>query len=121
MIEHLGIEITEVNDDSLVGSMPVDHRTQQPYGILHGGASAVLAETLGSFASQMCTEDPGNTKVVGIEISVNHLRQVREGKVFGTATPVKLGRRLHIWQIDLHDEKERHISRARLSVMVVGG
>ncbi len=119
MIEHLGIEIAEVNDESLVGSMPVDHRTHQPYGILHGGASAVLAETLGSFASQMCTADPANDKVVGIEISVNHLRQVREGKVYGTASPVKLGRRLHIWQVDLHDEEDRHISRARLSVMVI--
>lgn len=119
MLEHLDIEIVEVADDSLTASMPVDHRTVQPYGLLHGGASATLAESVASLASSLVVPEPGHQKVVGIELNINHLRSATEGRVFGTARPVKLGRRLHVWQIDIHDEQGKQVSTARLTVMVI--
>ena len=119
MLEHLDIKLTSIDADSLTGSMPVDHRTVQPYGILHGGATATLAESVASLASSLVVPNPATQKVVGIELNINHLGQVREGHVHATARPVKLGRRLHVWQIDIEDDRKRKISRARLTVMVV--
>ena len=119
MIQHLGIEFTERGNDFLAGTMPVDEKTIQPYGILHGGASSVLAETLGSFASSMCLEDPINTKIVGIEINTSHLRPVSQGKVTGIAKPVKIGRKLHSWQIDIFDDEGKKISSSRLTTMIL--
>ena len=120
MLGNLGIEFTELTNTTLSARMPVDHRTLQPYGILHGGATATLAETLGSYASQLVVGlDPKNT-VVGIELNISHLRQATSGYVVGTASPVKVGRRLHTWEINIRDEGGRQISRARLSVLVLG-
>ena len=119
MLEHLDILITEVTDTTISASMPVDHRTVQPYGILHGGASATLAESVASLASSLVVPHPANQKVVGIELNINHLRQVSAGHVHATARPVKLGRRLHVWQIDIADDAGKQVSTARLTVMVI--
>ena len=122
MIGHLGIEITEVGDDFLRARMPVDARTVQPAGLLHGGASAALAETLGSVASYLCT-DPATTACVGLEINANHIRSVRSGYVTGTVRPIHLGATTHVWEIRIVDEQDRLvcISRLTMAVLRTGG
>src|ERR1700761_255691 len=97
MAGHLGIEITEIGENFLKARMPVDPRTQQPYGMLHGGASAALAETLGSVGSA-CVINPEEFICVGLEINANHIRGVRTGHVYGTATPLHLGQTTHVWE-----------------------
>ncbi|MGE5356343.1 MAG: hotdog fold thioesterase [Deltaproteobacteria bacterium] len=121
MVQHLGIKFTEIGDDFMLASMPVDHRTVQPMRLLHGGASVVLAETLGSVASFACI-DPDLSNVVGIEVNANHLRAVREGTttVTGKVTPVKIGRNIHVWNIEITDENGNAVCVARLTTMVVG-
>lgn len=115
---HLGIEIIEVGDDFLRAKMPVDNRTRQPMGLLHGGASVVLAETLGSVAALLCIEED-NKSAVGVEINANHLRSARKGWVYGTATPVKIGRTLQVWNIDIRDEKDKLLCVSRFTAMAV--
>ena len=114
----LGIELIELGDDFLRGRMPVDARTRQPYGLLHGGASVALAETLGSFAGGLCVDDG---RVVGIEINANHLRGVTDGWVIGTARPLHLGRSTQVWEIRITDEQERLVCVSRLTLAVVPG
>ena len=118
MAEHIGIEWTEVGDNFLKARMPVDHRTIQPYGLLHGGASCVLAETIGSFASAMVID---HTKFycVGLEINANHVRGVKEGFVTGIATPLHLGASTHVWDIKIYDEREKLVCVSRLTVAVI--
>ena len=99
--------------------MPVDERTRQPYGILHGGASVVLAETLGSVAAMFCIEEPTKYVPVGVEINANHLNSVRTGLVTGRATPVKIGRRIQVWQIEIKDEEKRPVCVSRITIAVV--
>lgn len=118
MAEYIGFEFTEVGPDFLKGRIPVDHRTNQPYGILHGGASCVLAETLGSVASA-CVVDHANYFCVGLEINANHIRSVRSGYVTGTARPLHLGRKTHIWEIKIEDERGKLTCVSRLTVMIV--
>lgn len=118
MGEYLGIEWTEVGDDFIKAKMPVDHRTKQPYGLLHGGASCVLAETIGSVASAMVV-DHFKFLCVGIEINANHVRSAREGYVTGIATALHLGGSTHVWDIKIHDEKEKLICVSRLTVAIV--
>lgn len=115
--KHLGIEITEVGDDYLKGTMPVDGRTVQPFGLLHGGASCVLAETLGSVAAWMCV-DFEKQRGVGIEINANHLRPVTEGFVTGICKPVHIGRTLHVWQIDMFNDAGKMNCTSRLTVAI---
>jgi 1,4-dihydroxy-2-naphthoyl-CoA hydrolase len=119
MSEHLGIEWTELGEDFIRGRMPVDHRTIQPYGLLHGGASCVLAETLGSVGSALVV-DSRQFKCVGIEINANHIRSARSGFVSGTARPVHLGRQTHVWEIRIVDEREKLVCISRLTVAIVG-
>jgi len=119
LMRALGIRITEIGDDFLRGSMPVDGRTRQPYGILHGGASVALAETLGSTAAMLCCEDGRAT--VGLEINANHLRAVREGTVTGTARPIHVGRSTQVWEIRIENEAGELTSIARLTMAVVPG
>ncbi len=119
LVEALGIVFTEVGDDYLEARMPVDHRTRQPAGILHGGASAALAETIGSVASVLCVDDMTRQQPVGIELNISHLRSVRAGWVVGRATPLRLGRRLHHWHIEIRDLDDRSIAIARLSTMII--
>lgn len=118
MASHLGIEFIEIGDDYLIGKMPVDDRTRQPYGILHGGASVALAETLGSIASALCT-DQSRYKTVGLEINANHIRAVREGEVYGTAKPIHLGRRTHVWEIKIKSGVGKLICISRLTTAIV--
>lgn len=118
MAEHLGITFTEVGADYLKATMPVDHRTMQPMGLLHGGASAVLAETLGSVAATCCV-DVERHYCVGLEINANHLRGVRSGTVTGTARPLHVGRRTQVWQIEIHDAAGRLACVSRLTLAVL--
>lgn len=118
MIEHLGIEFYEIGPDFLKAKMPVDHRTHQPVGLLHGGASVTLAETLGSYAANFVI-DPKHLYCVGQEINANHVRALREGWVFGVTRPLHLGRRSQIWEIQIEDEAERLVCVSRLTMAVV--
>lgn len=116
-VEHLGIEITELGDDYLVGRVPVDHRTKQPFGLLHGGVSVVLAETLGSIAAYHAA--PEGHLAVGLDINANHLRSARSGWVTGKATPVHIGKTTQVWQIEMVDEdgKKTCVSRITMAIL----
>jgi 1,4-dihydroxy-2-naphthoyl-CoA hydrolase len=119
MGEHLGLELVEVGPDFLKGRMPVDHRTTQPFGILHGGASCVLSETLGSVAAWMMI-DPDQYRAVGLEINANHIRAVTEGYVIGTCTPMHTGRRTQVWQTDITEEATgKRVCISRLTVAII--
>ena len=118
LVEHLGIRVSEIGDDYLVGTMPVDTRTHQPMGILHGGASVALAETLGSMGANFCV-DPGQYVCVGQEINANHLRPVTSGLVTGTARPIHIGKRSQVWQIEIRDERSRLVCVSRLTLAVI--
>lgn len=119
MVDRLGIVVTEVGDDFLRGTMPVDGRTHQPFGLLHGGASVALAETLGSLSAWLCLDDPSGQLAVGLEINANHVRGVRDGVVTGTARPEHVGRSTQVWSIRIEDEKGRLVCLSRLTVSVV--
>ncbi|MGI2029794.1 hotdog fold thioesterase [Endozoicomonas acroporae] len=114
MCDHLGIEITEVGDDFLRGTMPVDRRTIQPMGLLHGGASVVLAETLGSIAANLCCDD--GAYCVGLEINANHLRSATSGKVTGTTRPIHIGRSTQVWEIKIEDDQGRPTCISRITM-----
>lgn len=114
----LGIEITELGDDFIRGTMPVDARTRQPYGLLHGGANVALAETLGSLGGWL-TLAPGAGRTVGVEINANHIRAVREGKVTGTARPLHLGRSTQVWEIRIEDDAGKLSCISRITLAVV--
>jgi 1,4-dihydroxy-2-naphthoyl-CoA hydrolase len=118
LLEHLSIVFTEVGDDYLTATMPVDHRTVQPAGLLHGGASAALAESLGSFGAYL-TVDARKYDCVGIEINANHVRAKTEGVVTGVARPIHLGRTTQVWDIRICDERQRLVCASRLTVAVV--
>nr|WP_295934884.1 hotdog fold thioesterase [uncultured Dyadobacter sp.] len=116
---HIGIEFTEIGTDYVSARMPVDQRTHQPFGILHGGASVVLAETLGSIASFLCIPESENKHAVGLEINANHLRSVKEGYVYGTVRPIHVGRTTHIWDIRITNEENKLVCISRLTVAIV--
>ena len=118
MSEFLGIEWVELGDNFIRARMPVDQRTKQPYGLLHGGASCVLAETIGSVASAMVI-DHSSFYCMGIEINANHIRSARQGFVTGIATPLHLGRILHVWDVKIYDEKEKLVCVSRLTVAIM--
>ena len=118
MVAHLGIKLTELGSDFLAGTMPVDHRTTQSAGLLHGGASIALAESLGSIAATLCV-DTDRWACVGQEISASHLRPVRKGSVTGIAKPVYIGRSSQVWEISVVDERQRKVCVVRLTVAVV--
>lgn len=118
MGESLGMILTKIEDGYVEGTMPVDERTRQPYGRLHGGATAALAETLGSVGSHYLVEKDGKG-AVGIEINVNHLRGVMSGTVTGKASIVHKGGKMHVWNINVSDEQDRLIAVGRLTVMII--
>lgn len=118
LAENLGIEFLEIGDDFIRARMPVDHRTVQPFGLLHGGASASLAETLGSIAGSFCV-DVEKKYVVGLEINCNHIRSARAGFVVGTARPVHLGSSTQIWDIRIVDERDKLVCVSRLTLAVL--
>ena len=116
---HLGFSFTDIGEDYLEGKLPVDHRTVQPFGILHGGASCVLSETLGSVAAWM-TIDPDKYRAVGLEINCNHIRAVTEGYVVGRCTPLHTGRRTQVWQTDMFEESTgKRTAVSRLTVAII--
>lgn len=117
LVAHIGIVFTAVDEQTLTATLPVDNRTRQPFGLLHGGASAVLAETLGSMAGYLCTE--GEDHIVGLEINANHMRSVREGEVTGVCRALHLGRRHQVWQIEVYDPQQRLCCSARLTTTVI--
>ncbi|HXQ31998.1 MAG TPA: hotdog fold thioesterase [Steroidobacteraceae bacterium] len=118
MAAHLDIRLKDIGDDWLSGTMPVDHRTQQPMGLLHGGASAALAETLGSVAATLCIDYP-TVRALGQEINSNHIRGVSTGIVTGTARPVHIGRRSQVWQIEIRDPADKLVCISRLTMAVL--
>lgn len=115
LIEHLGIEFMEIGDDYLKAKMPVDYRTKQPAGLLHGGASVVLAETLGSVAAGLCINGE-KKRVVGLDVNANHIRAVTDGWVIGIAKPIHIGNTTQIWEIKIYDEQDNLICISRLTV-----
>ncbi len=118
LMTHLGIEFTDIGEDYLIARMPVDHRTCQPLGIMHGGASCVLAETVGSFAGNFAV-DQNTHYCVGLDINTNHIRSIQEGYVYGTAKPYHLGRSTQVWSIEIRDKENRLISINRLTLSVL--
>jgi 1,4-dihydroxy-2-naphthoyl-CoA hydrolase len=119
MIEHLGIEFTELTPDYICAKMPVDSRTKQPMGLLHGGASVTLAESVGSMASYLSLYDPEKQAAVGIEINANHLKSAREGYVYAKCTPLKVGRTMHIWDIKITNEAGDLVCVSRLTTAII--
>ena len=118
MIEHLGIEFLEVGDDYIKARMPVDHRTIQPFGLLHGGASVALAETLGSVAANLCV-DRENKMCVGLEINANHIRPVTNGFVYGIAKAIHVGASTQVWETRIHNEQEKLVCVSRLTLAIL--
>ncbi len=118
MLSHVGIELTEITKNGIGGKMPVDHRTTQPMGLLHGGASCVLAESLGSIGAHLVV-DIQKFYCVGLEINANHLRSVTKGNVFGFATPIHLGKSTQVWNISIHDDRNKLVCISRLTMAVL--
>ena len=118
MTSTIGIEITDIGDDFICGKMPVDERTTQPFGLLHGGASAALAETLGSIGGGIKVYS-NNETVAGIEINANHLKSVRDGWVYGKATPIRIGKKIQVWNIEITNEDDDLICVSRLTLAVI--
>jgi len=116
--DHLGIVFTEVGEDYLCAKMPVDHRTRQPMGMLHGGASVVLAETLGSVAGVMSV-DSNTQSIVGLDINANHMRPVKEGFVYGRVSPLHLGKTTQVWHIEIKNEEGKLVCVSRLTIAIV--
>jgi 1,4-dihydroxy-2-naphthoyl-CoA hydrolase len=117
---HMGIEFVDFGPDHLTARMPVNGKTRQPYGILHGGASCLLAETVGSHASMLCL-DPESAYCVGLEINANHIRPATQGHVYATARAIHLGRATHVWDIRILDDADQLVCIARLTMMVRNG
>jgi len=118
LVAHIGIRFTAIGDDYLEAVMPVDARTHQPFGLLHGGASVVLAESMGSIAGYLCTEE--GKSVVGIEVNASHHRSISSGEVRGTCRPLHIGSRNQVWQIDIRNARGQLCCSSRLTVAVLG-
>jgi len=118
MVSYLGIEFTELGTDYIKAKMPVDHRTHQPLGLLHGGASVTLAETLGSVAATCCV-DRTTQYCVGLEINANHVKSVRSGYVYGTTRPIHIGKRTHVWEIKIVNEDSELVCISRITMAVI--
>ena len=115
-IEHLGIEVSAVGENWIEAKMPVDHRTTQPFGLLHGGVSVALAETIGSLAGFLCIEE--GQVALGLDINANHLRSVKQGFVTAKAIPIALSQNNHVWQIDIRDEQDKLCCVSRLTLSI---
>lgn len=118
LVAHLGIEVTEVGEDYIIAKMPVDHRTHQPLGLLHGGASVALAETLGSVAATCCL-DMKTQYCVGLEINANHIKSVREGFVYGITKPIHIGKKTQVWEIRITNEQNELVCISRITMAVI--
>tara|TARA_B100001113_G_C20971416_1_gene561981 strand:+ start:391 stop:807 length:417 start_codon:yes stop_codon:yes gene_type:complete len=118
MTENIGIEITDFGIDFIKGKMPVNNKTKQPFGLLHGGASAAFAETLGSIGANMSI-DSNNFSAVGIELNVSHLKSITNGWVFGNATAVKIGKKIQVWEISIKDNDQNKVCSGRLTLAIL--
>lgn len=118
MVKHLGIELVSIGTDHVSAKMPVDHRTQQPFGLLHGGASVVLAESLGSIGASFCI-DITKQHCVGLEINANHIKSAREGYVLGVAKPIHIGKRTQIWEIKITNDADELVCISRITMAVI--
>lgn len=118
LLEHLGIELIEIGDDYIVAKMPVDHRTKQPMGLLHGGASVALAESLGSYGAFL-TLDISRQNAVGLEINTNHVKSAKEGYVYGKASPIHMGKSTHIWGIEIKNEQDQLVAVSRITMAIL--
>ena len=118
MTENIGIQITDFGDDFLEGKMPVNNKTKQPFGLLHGGASAAFAETLGSIGANMII-DSDNFSSVGIELNVSHLKSITNGWIYGRATAVRIGKKIQVWQITIEDDNQNKICVGRLTLAIL--
>ena len=118
MTENIGIEITDFGNDFLAGKMPVNNKTKQPFGLLHGGASAALAETLGSIGANMSI-DSENYSAVGIELNVSHLKSIKNGWVFGKATAIRIGKKIQVWEITIEDDNQNKTCSGRLTLAIL--
>lgn len=118
MLEHVGIEFTQIGEDFLEAEMPVDHRTKQPLGLLHGGASVVLAESLGSVAATLVI-DMEKQYAVGLEINTNHIKSAREGKVTGRTTPIHIGKGTHVWGIEVKNDEQQLVAISRITMAIL--
>ena len=118
MTENIGIQITDFGDDFIEGKMPVNNKTKQPFGLLHGGASAAFAETLGSIGANIII-DSDNFSAVGIELNVSHLKSITNGWVFGRATAVRIGKKIQVWQITIEDNNQNKICVGRLTLAIL--
>ena len=119
MVEHLDISFSAIGDDYLEATMPVSHKTVQPFRILHGGASVALAETLGSVASNIISSVEGH-QIVGLEINANHLKSAKEGQIVtGRVEPIRIGRKIHVWQIEIRDDEHNLLCTSRLTVVIL--
>ena len=118
MTENIGIQITDFGDDYIEGKMPVNNKTKQPFGLLHGGASAAFAETLGSIGANMII-DSDNFSAVGIELNVSHLKSITNGWVFGRATAVRIGKKIQVWQITIEDNNQYKVCVGRLTLAIL--
>jgi 1,4-dihydroxy-2-naphthoyl-CoA hydrolase len=119
MVEYLGIEFTEITSEYICAKMPVDARTKQPMGLLHGGASVTLAESVGSIASWLSLENPEKQAAVGVEINANHLKSAREGYVYAKCTALKVGRTMHVWDIKIANEAGDLVCVSRLTTAII--
>lgn len=118
MVEHVGIEFTEIGDDYIKATMPVDNRTKQPLGLLHGGASVVLAETLGSIGATLVI-DMSKQFAVGLEINTNHIKSAKNGKVYGKGTPVHLGKGTQVWSIEIKNDNDQLVAISRITMAIL--
>ena len=117
MVDHLGIAIVEIGPDYIKATMPLTHKTRQPMGLLHGGASAALSESIGSVAAVLIVEDPLKEQIVGVELNANHLKAVRKGSVTSITKAIRIGRRIQVWNTDIYDENENLVCTSRLTTM----
>lgn len=118
MVEHIGIEFTAIGEDYLEATMPVDHRTTQPLGLLHGGASVALAETLGSIGATLLI-DMGKQFAVGLDINTNHIKTAKTGKVTGRATPIHIGKGTHVWGIEIKNDEKELVAISRITMAIL--
>jgi 1,4-dihydroxy-2-naphthoyl-CoA hydrolase len=118
MVSHLGIEVTRMGEDFIEAKMPVDHRTHQPLGLLHGGASVSLAETLGSVAATCCI-DMSKQYCVGLEINANHIKSVKSGFVYGITKPIHIGKKTHVWEIRITNEQQELVCISRITMAII--
>lgn len=119
LVEHLGIEIVELGDDYIKATMPVESRTKQPMGLLHGGASAALSESIGSIAGVLILEDAMKEQIVGVELNANHLKSAKSGIVYSITKPIRIGNRVQVWNTDIYNDKDELVCTSRLTTMKV--